>query len=199
MQRPFGQWAGETICIAASGPSIRKEQIEHCRGKCRVLTINNTFQLAPWADAHYATDRSWWKRYGDQLSSEQQKWCSDEWVQAAYKAHKISVRHGSGLCIRLGEVNSGLNSGYQAVNLAFHLGVKKIILLGYDFQYTDGKSHWHGDHGKGLNNPDNIGGWIKYWWPMAEDLQSYGVEVVNCTTQTALTQFRRASIYEEVD
>jgi hypothetical protein len=163
MQAPFGQWAGETICIAASGPSITSEQVEHARGKCRVITINNSYQLAPWADAHYATDRAWWKRYGEELREGQQKWCSDDWVEIAYKAHKVKVRNGQGLCFRPGEVNSGLNSGFQSVGLAYQLGAKKIILLGFDFQHTAGKSHWHGDHGKGLNNPDNIKSWIKYW------------------------------------
>ena len=102
--------------------------------------------------------------------------------------------HRSGLATEKAVINSGLNSGFQAVNLAYHLGVARILLIGYDFQYTGGRSHWHGDHPKGLNNPCDIKRWVTHWNPMAQDLRRAGVEVINCTIETALTQFPRAPI-----
>lgn len=104
------------------------------------------------------------------------------------------MTHRQGLNTKPGEVNSGLNSGFQAINLAYHFGARRIVLLGYDMQHTGGKTHWHGDHPRGLTNAEGISSWVKYFRPLAEDLARLGVEVVNCSTDTALTCFTRAPL-----
>lgn len=91
-----------------------------------------------------------------------------------------------------------MNSGYQAINLAYQFGAAKIILIGYDMQHTGGKTHWHGDHPKGLTNAQGIEGWRKCFTPLAEDLAAIGVDVVNCSNETALTCFRRSTLQAEL-
>lgn len=49
----------------------------------------------------------------------------------------------TGLDTRNGYLKNGGNSGYAAINLAYHLGAKRIILMGYDMKFTKGKSHFH--------------------------------------------------------
>lgn len=191
---PWGNWAGETVCCIASGPSLTVQQCEYTHGKCRVIAVNNNYQRAPWCDAIYAADRAWWKRHHEQIPQESERFAPDEWVADYIGAHLLKIKHRPGLEKRSGIINSGLNSGFQAVNLAYHMGAKRILLIGYDFQFTGGKSHWHGDHPRGLNNPQGISSWVKYWGPMSEDLRNEGVEVINCTIETALTQFPRAPI-----
>lgn len=191
---PWGKWKGETVCIVASGPSLTVEQCRYTRGRCRVLSVNNNYERVPWCDAIYAADRAWWQRHRDFLPAQADRYTSDDWVEVYCQAQKVKVIHREGLAAHPGVVNSGLNSGFQAVNLAYHLGVSRILLIGYDFQYTGGQSHWHGDHPRGLNNPQDIRRWIKYWGPMARDLKDRGVEVINCTIDTALTQFPRATL-----
>lgn len=76
----------------------------------------------------------------------------------------------------------------MAINLAYHFGAKQICLLGFDMQYTGGKSHWHGDHKKTSNPPPcMMARWVPKFVPLWADLQSEGVELVNCTRETALT------------
>lgn len=91
-------------------------------------------------------------------------------------------------------IHTGMNSGYQAIQLAYLWGATKIILLGYDMQKTGGKAHWHGDHPKGLGNCGNFSKWILAMNDLAKDLKVEGVEVVNCSRQTALKCFRRAEL-----
>ncbi|MGA4815964.1 hypothetical protein ACPA9J_15885 [Pseudomonas aeruginosa] len=43
--------------------------------------------------------------------------------------------------------------------MAIARGAKRIILLGYDMQKTNGQSHWHGDHPKGLGSAGKIAEW----------------------------------------
>jgi hypothetical protein len=92
-------------------------------------------------------------------------------------------------------IHTGGNSGYQALNLAYLWGARKINLLGFDMQRTGGRTHFHGDH-QGLNNPYDgmLQQWVKNFEMMARDLKAAGVEVLNATRETALTCFERISI-----
>ena len=101
---------------------------------------------------------------------------------------------GEGLCTEPNKLYHGHNSGYQAINLAYQFGAKRIILVGYDMQHTDGKTHWHGDHPKSLNNAAGVEKWPKHFTQLAKDLDRVGVEVINCTIQTALTCFKQADL-----
>lgn len=71
------------------------------------------------------------------------------------------------------------------------------MLLGYDFQATGHKSHWHGDHPPGLSNSRRrYASWLQPMNALARDLERLGVEVVNATRETALTCFRRIELQE---
>lgn len=105
----------------------------------------------------------------------------------------IPGAHGKGL----GEdrIHYGSNSGYQAINLAYLWGAGQIVLLGYDMQTTGGKQHWFGDHPAGpMQCQSNYSGFMGNFTKLAEDLAARGVDVVNCTRETALTCFRRDSL-----
>lgn len=91
-------------------------------------------------------------------------------------------------------INGGGNSGYQAVHLAATFGAARIILLGFDMQRTGGKHHWHGKHEGRLVNGVGFPFWIRNFGPLAKDLAARGIEVVNCTRETALECFPRMPI-----
>ena len=67
------------------------------------------------------------------------------------------------------------------------MGASRIILLGYNMGVR-GKAHFFGDHPKGLTN-GNYGGFVGAFTALAKGLESEGVEVINCTKDSALTQF----------
>ena len=91
------------------------------------------------------------------------------------------------------KLHHGSNSGYQAINMAYLLGASKIILLGYNMGRPNGKAHFFGDHPEGLRN-GHYEAYIKHFTRLAEDLAREGVEVINCTPDTLLTQFKRAEL-----
>lgn len=102
-----------------------------------------------------------------------------------------------GLCVKPGRIHTGLNSGYQAIGLAFMWGAARIVLLGYDMQRgPDGKSHHHGDHEGGLPNLGTMHEWSRRMVQLAIDLSVQGVEVVNCSRRTALKCFECRPIEE---
>lgn len=89
-----------------------------------------------------------------------------------------------------GYIGSGGNSGFQAINLAVHLGVRRIVLVGFDMR-TDNGIHWHGEHGGALKNPilANVIKWRRIVDEAAGDLANLGIEVINATACSALTAY----------
>ena len=114
-----------------------------------------------------------------------------------YKLHWIlGNSNRSGLSKSIDWIVAGKNSGYQSICLAVFFGCPRIILLGYDFQRTGGKAHWHGDHPRPMGNGGRFHEWVKEMDPLARDAKEAGIEIINCSRQTAIKSFRRATIQE---
>lgn len=187
-------WPGETVTICASGPSLTEEDVNYVRGKCRVIVINSTYKMAPWADLLYACDWGWWNKYQPEFAG--MKVSQDVNVLKLGGVLRVPSCDDPGISFDPLRINQGTNSGFQALNLAVLLGAKRVILLGYDMQLTDGKTHWHGDHPSGLNNPvhGQFPSWCRVYEEAAPQLAGAGIEVINATRQTALGAFPRVAL-----
>lgn len=125
----------------------------------------------------YAVDRRWWENIGPEARRIfKGKLCSHAVVPG--------VDFVGSACVK--------NSGANAIALAAWQGAKRIILVGYDCQLTNGKTHWHGDHPKPLTNAHSINLWPDRFNKVAALLR--GVEIINCSRQTALTCFTRGNL-----
>lgn len=181
------QWKSETVVIVASGPSLTRKQVEYCRGKARVLVINDNYKLAPWADALYACDGDWWDLH--QPGFEGQKWTQDQSAALRYNLNWVKSVNEPGFSKNPDVIHQGGNSGYQAINLALHFGVSKVLLLGFDMK-MNGKRHWFGDHPGRLNKASNYSRWLKNFATVKTD------KVINCTPDSALECFPKMSLRE---
>lgn len=202
-------WPGETIVCIGGGPSLTLDDVNACRGRARVIAVNNAFQLAPWADLLYACGKypiekgRWWKVYPTAVHFKGLKVTLDEKSAQEHGLHLLHWTGDTGLELedRTG-VRGGFNSGYQAVNLAVHLGATRILLLGYDMQRgpddpteAEGcRHHWHGNHPHAMRPPYDF--WIDAFGSLPEALAAVGVEVINCTRVSALTVFPRQPLIE---
>lgn len=115
-----------------------------------------------------------------------------------YKIHFVYGGKMRGLSRKPGEISTGMNSGYQAIGLAHMWGAKKILLLGYDFQRTQGRAHWHADHPRKLGNGGRFSDWIVEMHYLASDAIELGIEIINCSRATALRCFPRSTIQEQL-
>ena len=113
-----------------------------------------------------------------------------------YKLNWVYGVDQMGLSKTVDHICTGLNSGYQAISLAVLFGATRILLLGFDFQHTNGKTHWHGDHPKGLGNGGQFPRWIHAMNRLSIDAKARGIYIINCSRKTALTCFARATIEE---
>lgn len=151
----------------------------------------------------YAADAEWWHVHGDEVAKSflGERWsCEQHDTRPLIGVSLVRVAdHEAGLSRLEGTVNSGGNSGHQAVGLAELFGARRIVLLGYDFGLgADGAPHWHGVHTSGLRNPSANA--LERWRPrmqkLAADLQAAGIEAWNCSRATALDCFPRCSLDE---
>lgn len=112
-------------------------------------------------------------------------------------ANKYNLKHWEGESrpgLGRKKIHFGSNSGYQAINLAYLLGAKKIVLLGYDMHRHGDKVHFFGSHPyhKPNEGPNNfmMKDWCEKFELLAKDLELDGVEVLNATRKTVLTAFK---------
>jgi hypothetical protein len=196
-------WPGSTVVCLASGPSLTPADVDLCRGRARVIAVNRTLELAPWADVFYASDGRMWEWMGEALARFPGRTFSLELTGKSRAAGCTLLRNGGiwGLSLDPGTVCNGRNSGYAAVNLAVLLGAARILLLGYDLQPgPDGRTHYHGDHPYGAGPTDLIfRSWRAAFTSMIAPLAAAGVHVINCTRATALEAFPHGVLEAELD
>jgi len=194
---------GVAVCIGG-GPSIKKKQINavaeaHRQGKCYAIAINNSYQIAPWADVVYGCDRIWWQWHEDEVQHHQGLKLTIS-RNAALKYDWVTWIEGeatsNGLSKRSNYIVSGRIGGYQAINLAVNFGATKILLIGYDMRNINGASHWHGDHPN--RQRPYWGTRIKHFKNMLPDLEERNIKVINCSQGSALDAFPMGDLDEEL-
>lgn len=156
--------------------------------------------MFPWADIMYAADANFWKYNQEVVQNFNGRKISITARSMNYGAREIwpaSDNEAKGLGRAL--IHRGLNSGYQAINLAYLLGAKTIVLLGYDMAHTFGRRHCHADHPHPLGNAEGVDAWLPRFDQLAADLLSVGVSVVNCTRYSRLKCFPRLTIERFLD
>ena len=203
-----GIWPGRTAVLIASGPSLTAAQVEalagpHAFGDIVVAGVNDAYRICPFLDLLYAADDRWWFAHGVEARAK---------IRAAYVPGDgneppgphidrfdlvpIPGRHEGGISPSDEFVHLGQHSGFQLLNIAVNAGVRRVLLLGYDYRIGAAGRHWFGDHPDGLNRDspyDRFRYELEY---AAPGIAARGVEVVNCSPGSALTCFPRADILD---
>lgn len=193
-------WPGDTFVCIGSGPSLTQSDVDACRGRAPVIAIKDVIRLAPWADVLYgagddALGDTWWKRHGPSLTFPGLRYCMDPRARAWASVLKMDGERG--LTDKRDSLTTGGHSGYQAINLAVHLGATRIVLLGYDLQSRGGVQHFFGEHQHGAPGRKLPFDLFQFHFPsMVPALAARGVTVVNASRETALTIFPRVSLEE---
>lgn len=205
------EWKGRTVVIIASGPSVTQRDIDYIRrardaDKCRVIAINAMYQHVDFADALYFCDWKFyrWHAIDDRnpvfLDYPAPKYTITETphIPAHIRRLRKASADGYGLCREPDAVEHGSNSGYQCLNLAFHYGASRIIMVGYDMKHGPaGEIHCHEEH-RVPTMPEAMGNILKggYFESIAPELFREGVEVINTSMDSALHCFTKIPLRE---
>lgn len=177
-------WEGQTVAVLASGPSMSQAVADQVHGYgLPAIAVNNTWQLAPWAQVLYAADAQWWQHNPKALDFAGLKVSVKTGEPLPKAVHALRQTGYEGFDPDPGCVRVGGNSGYQAVHVAANAGAKTILLLGFDMHGT----HWHGEHRPPLREtgPATYDRWSRVF----ETLKT-PAEIVNCTPGSRIECFR---------
>lgn len=214
-------WEGKKVVCIAGGPTLTQQEVELVRtarerDEVRVIVVNDQYLIAPWADVLYFADNKWGK-WHEQGLAKSWPWVkfSPEQVKQAFKnfaGQKVSIEHGNdtfrakdvfllqnrgpdGLCEKPDGVMTGSNSGYQALNIAFHSGGKPIFLVAYDMRFEGTRSHSHNGHPMKHDQSAYLG-YAKRFETTQKPLRARGIDVFNCSPCSEVHAYPRKSLAE---
>lgn len=188
------------IGIIASGPSANIQDAQILRACCdQIIAVNDSWHLCRGADGKYfndviyGTDMKWWKwAIGDIIRD----FDGDLWTQRVgwtEEPESLGIKCMEScckpdLCTEPGKIHTGDNSGFAAINLAYHLSAKTIILLGYDLRMDGSKRHHDMvDRPESMNINSNYSQFIKNFNSI--DAKKHGIEILNASRRTLLNCF----------
>jgi len=172
-----------------------------------VIGINAAFYIGSWIDVLFFGDSQFYldnKRAVDAWSKLKVSSGPGVMKRRDIQGVKYVPRAGSkpvGICSAHQAVSWNLNSGAASISLAYHLGVKRIYLLGFDMRLGEqGNQHWHYHYGeaakfkrrdpKKLPFHRHLDG-FKY---IADDAKRLGLEIINVSPDSAITEFPRVKL-----
>lgn len=184
----------DQVIIAAPGPSLSKQQCELIeKSGIFTITIGDAGRvMLPHANVLYHCDKRWWDHYNGCPEFKGQYKFSLEQTDFPDIIKLPMAQRRDILCLKPPMISTGKHSGYQAVNLAVHFGIKNIILVGYDMKDTkDGRHNVIGHHPDGVRKPYNFKLFIANMATLLPQLTALGISIVNCTEDSDLNCFPR--------
>lgn len=191
-------WNGETVYIIGGGPSLKNFEWNKLKGK-KTIAINRAIEFYPNADAMYWTDGRVWGWYQNEIKN--------------YKGLKFTLRGKNydtdvkvlkrgrkfGLETARDTLAHGNNSGYAAINLAIHLGAKRIILLGYDMGNNGKSSHFHDGYPVNSTSEKIYKDQFLPGFDFLKDaIKGMGIQIFNACPTSKLNTFKKITIEESL-
>lgn len=195
----------EVVVLLATGPSLTKEQIEllrplHEKGKLKIVGCNDSYRLCDFLDVLYFCDGGWFKHNPDVLDYNVDfVWTQDSKAKGNHptRIKKVSGSSGNGISTRPHHIHWGSNSGFQLINLAYHMGAQYFILLGYNMDVPKGmQQHFFGKHPKGLNQGNSYKGFCSAYEKIQPDIKN---RIINATQPSALKAFRNIKLEDALE
>jgi len=190
---PDRAFAGRTVVLIGGGPSHAALDLALLAGR-RFIAINSgcrkTRPVATAADLLYFTDNSWHENRPE--------------LAAAWPGPVVTGNRN--VKIRLGEAVRYLDvtaltaaigtradfvqasSGHIAACLAVVMGAWRLVLIGFEAQAVDGRTHGHNDYSQ-HDVETYRERFLPGWTALAAVFRRRGVEVINATPRSAIEDF----------
>jgi hypothetical protein len=177
-----------------------------------VIGVNAAFLLGSWIDVMCWGDGSfYWKNKDEILKFRGLKISVNPNTQPGRPGvydSKFVQRDGNmpfGISKKPNMVSWNKHTGGAAINLAYHFGVKKIFLLGFDM-VTDPKTdhqHWHSHYSTGTKprKPNQLpfGKHLSSFKPIKTCAQNAGIAIYNVSMGSAIVEFPKVTLEEALN
>lgn len=167
-----------------------------------VIGVNMAYQLGNWIDFCFFGDDAWFNLHREQLREFRgvKVSCAPIFDKPSYKNKQEKIKYvpqnrsrTHGISDTPNTVSWNANSGAAAINLAYHFGATKIVLVGFDMKHNDaGNSHWHNEYQvtKRAVFPRHLKGFPA----IALDAERLGITILNASPDSAIDVFPRHSV-----
>ena len=179
-------WEGQTAFIVAGGPSVKTQNLELLNGR-KVIVINSSVHVYPRADILFFGDSRWYRDCAENraavLAFQGLVVTTSGMIKAPNIKNMIKI-HPPGLATDRRALMVKRTSLTGAINLAVHLGVKSIVLLGADGCAHNGQTHHHKPH----KWPVRAGCWDEQkrdLLTIVKPLVARGIKVINASPGSA--------------
>jgi hypothetical protein len=186
---------GDTIYIVGGGTSLKGFDFNRLKDKV-VIAVNKAFMHLPFAQVLYWSDTRFYEWHSKEVDN--------------FKGIKVTCRAQpkrgdiinllntgkTGLETMSYGLRDGGNSGYAAINLAYHLGAKRIVLLGFDMQTNGKETHWHEGYPSTADTETMARLMVPNFDTLIDPLEKRKVKVYNASQISKLESFPKISIEE---
>ena len=191
----------EELPISAYSPFLSPIHDKH------VIGVNAAFLFGTWIDVMFFGDGGFYFANKAKLD------CYPK-VKVSCNPHLLkknpfdikyvprNQKHPNG--ISYGKPNTiswNLNSGAAAISLAYHLGVKRVYLLGFDMDVGEnGDQHWHRHYAwnKDVKKRDPkklpFKRHMRGFFAVGRDAEHVGLEIINVSPNSKIEQFKRVKL-----
>lgn len=179
--------------LIGGGPSLHGFDFERLRGRT-VVAINDAVLSIPWAPVLFSLDATWIRNRWEQI----QQFAGTAYLAVADDVvlehlpnivPLIRVRSLRGLSDVFPRIHmGGGNSGFGAFNLAYLMGSRRIVLMGYDLCHS--RTHWHEGYAwQGNGNDTMYRHWADQYKYTVPQLRRRGVRVFNASLDSQIAVF----------
>ena len=196
-----------SVLAGTSPPSVYSDYMKAIHSK-HVIGINVAYLIGDWIDMVFFGDSGFYQTHRLRLAKFPgiKITChsgakSESWIKYLGR----DGRKPRGISSAPHLVSWNQNSGAAAISVAAWAGAKRIILLGFDMKLNgDNRQHWHNLYGRGVINTTDekkrrklpFERHLKSFDEIAQDAQSKGIEIINASPDSAITQFRKVTVKE---
>lgn len=191
----MGSTVTNSALIVATGPSLIRADVHAWSRGRDVFAVNDAYR---WCnpDHLYACDLQWWDVHESCTRHIESRWTTSHEASVKYGLNHIPGQHADSARRYFDASGHGIvyggNSGFQALNLAYVMGYRDAVLLGFDMgQAMGGPSHCFGEHPAACDNPRPYNSWRKHWERAAPEIAAAGMHVRNATRGGFLDVFPR--------
>lgn len=213
---PMPDWTGETVFILGGGPSLKGFDPRRLRGH-KVIGVNEAgLSLCPWADILFWADMRWIQWNAPRLhlhTGEYRYTCQlaglTEDMRARYIEWKPRITDEPNLKWNAFDLDpekvAGFDGGSRCINLAYHTGAERVVLLGFDMHdlpmtsWRDG--NFHSEHAEPPLEGQRAEKFIPAHDRMATEIErlresdeGFTFEVLNATPNSALRCWPRVKL-----
>ena len=194
---PRGAWKGHRCFIIGGGPTVLTHNLDRLAGEL-TIGVNRAYDVY-YPSILCALDPQFYEWAEDGVFGifSEMRYRSYPGTKAWAQVRKDTSINASGI-YNIENTDCRINnSGQSAINLAIELGASPIYLIGFDLKGSP--TNFHDGYPTGASS-NVYEGYVKsIESSVPERAKEYGVEIINLSTDSALTAFTFADFDEVLD